>query len=515
MKNADPTLSSGAIRPEPERPPIVLDGTRRLALQRLCALMAAPAAPLLLASCGGGGGDADSEPAPVAPAPPAPAAPPLPAPVPSARTPLGRLKIAIGQPALSVSADPVSVSQGAANSASPALGTSAVVIPPLTNPSGQTLATAPQVWGFKRNLWTAQAGAVIGSVVYPMSRNHPAATTGSNGVCALHVVFDGRAFEILFAGSNTRVTLVADGRYMAPQVIQTTLDRGVPGALLSAPNTFVRFDFGTATSRQISIYAVSSQGPCAIAVAATDRIEPWDRSTEASIASMADSYGGAPSPNWGVSGPFWEAAALLGIPHVDLDAIGGSGYAANNTNVETRNPGNAFRARLPTSVDAKPDLFITAGGINDNNSIAAPPLYATVAEAFAAFNAGVASYFADLRTALPDAVLAAVGPWAPREVVGGDPVALSKADAIKGALQAAGGAWIFIDNLRGGWSNSAGASAAGFGPWQTGTGNSGTPRGDGNGDLYLAAEGVHPNAAGSLYLGTRLATDLRAAIMAL
>ncbi|HSV71500.1 MAG TPA: SGNH/GDSL hydrolase family protein, partial [Methylibium sp.] len=418
--------------------------------------------------------------------------------------------------ALSVATAPLTVTQGSANSATSSFGSAAQVFPPLLNPERDDLRTVPQVWGRRRLRWTRLSGATIaGQPVYPVIRSHPAATTGSNGLCGLHFVLDGSAFELLFAGTDVRVTLIVNGRYRAPRLIQTTLRAGVAGAPLATPNSFVRFNLGTVAVRQVSVYARSSQGPCAIAVPASAQLQPWDRSREASFAAMADSYGGAFGPNWGVGGPFFEAAALLRIPHVDLDAIGGTGYAPNNANDMTRNPGNAFPARLPSNVDVRPDLFLTAGGINDNNAYAAPPLYATAADALAGFNAAVGDYYQRLRTALPGAVLAAVGPWAPRASTPTDPIARAKADTIKAALQAAGGLWIFLDNLDGSWLNSAGAAGAPTGPWQTGTGNVAAPAGDGNGDLYLLPDGVHPNAEGCLYLGTRIADGLRAALLAM
>ena len=419
------------------------------------------------------------------------------------------------KPALTVATNPLTVSQGNSNSAATQLGANALVYPPLANPGRLSLATVSQVWGHHRAGWTGLSGGVIeGDIVVPIQRSHPGATTGSGGVCGLHFTFDGRAFEILFAGTDARITLVVDGRYAASKIITTTLSGGLTGAPLSATNSFVRFDFGTAATRQVSVYALSSQGPCAIAVGASDHLQAWDRSGEASFAAMADSYGGGHALQWS-GGLFWEAAALLGIPHVDLDVIGGTGYAPNNTNADTRNPGNAFRARLASNVDAKPDLFLTSGGINDNNSIAAPPLYASAPDALAGFNAGVSAYYRALRTALPESVLAATGPWAPRASTPTDLVQQSKADTIKAALREVGGPWVFLDNLNGGWANSAGASAPASGAWQTGTGTSAAPRGDGNGDLYLSADGTHPNVDGMVYLGSRVATDLRAALLAL
>lgn len=465
--------------------------TRRVAMGRLCALMAAPTA--WLAACGGSDGDSTNPPATPA---------------------LLRLKAALAR-AVPLAPPPfVTVTQGNPNSAVSSFGADALVHPALGMP-GQSLADIPQVWGHRRELWFHESnGARIdGHEVYPVSRPHRAATLGSNGICGLHFELDGSAFELLIAGFNAAITLVVDGRYMASELIRTTLDAGVPGASLAEPNKFVRFDFGSRARRRVSVYADSAQGPCALAVAAQDHVSAWDRSGEASFAAMADSYGTGDAIHWR-GGPFWEAAAMLGIPHLDLDALGGTGYAQIASSEDSFHPGNTFASRLHSSVDALPDLFLTAGGINDNNSLALPP-YASAAQAQAGFTAAVNRYYSELRTALPGSVLVALGPWAPRQFMPTDPVAQSKSDAIQAALRAAGGLWVFLDNLNGGWVNSAGASAAAGGPWQTGTGRTGAPVGDGNGDLYLQADGVHPNEAGAHYLGTRIATDLRAGLMAL
>ena len=358
-------------------------------------------------------------------------------------------------------------------------GAGAQIVPPLANAGAASLATASEVWGFRRERWVVPRSGqavIAGQVVYPVRRAHPAATLGSEGVCGLHFMLDGTAFEVLLAGAAANLTLLVDGQYATPGLIDRNSAGGVTGAPLSQPNAFVRVDFGSARRRRVSLYARSAQGPCAVAVASTDRLLPWDRSAEASMSCMADSYGGASGPQWGVGGVFWEAAALLGIPHID-----------------------------------------TAGGINDNNSLALPP-YATAQAARDGFNAAVSGYFTQLRAALPQSVLVALGPWAPRQSIPTSAVAQSKADTIRATLLAVGGPWVFLDNLNGGWSCSSGvssASSAGAGPWQTGTGNSAAPAGNGNGDLYLTADGVHPNAGGALYLATRIAADLRLALLTL
>ena len=418
--------------------------------------------------------------------------------------------------------NPVAVNQGAANSTLSSFGAGAQIVPPLANAGAASLATVTELWGFRRERWVVPAAGqavIAGQVVYPVRRVHPSATLGSEAVCGLHFLLEGSAFEVLLAGTAANLTLLVDGQYAMPGLINRNWAGGVAGAPMNQPNAWVRVDFGSAPLprlRRVSLYARSTQGPCAVAVASTDRLLPWDRSAEASMSCMADSYGGASGPQWGVGGVFWEAAALLGIPHIDSNAIGGTGYAPNSAPGFT-NAGDAFPARLTTAVDTQPDLFITAGGINDNNSLALPP-YATAQAARDGFNAAVSGYFRQLRAALPQSVLVALGPWTPRQSTPTDAVAQSKVDTIRAALLAVGGPWVFLDNLNGGWSCSSGvsrAAGAGAGPWQTGTGNSAAPAGNGNGDLYLAADGVHPNAAGTLYLATRLAADLRQALLTL
>ncbi len=473
--------------------------SRRTVLKRLGALTLAPGATATMLSACGGGGDA---PAPPPPAPPAP-------------TSLDRLKAGLQRPALTAANAPVEVLQGAADADVSSLGSGAVFYPPLVNPRLQTLMTVPQVWGHRRDRWELHGGFPGKSgndIIYPVALPYRAsATVDSNGICGLHFIFDGAAFEILFAGDNVWVTLIADGKYMAPGIVNAELRAGVPGLRLSAPNALVRFDFGSAATRHISVYGVSARGPAALVIGPQDSLRPWDRSSEPSVAVMADSYGGGAGPDW-LGGAFYEAAARLGIPHLDLDAGGGTGYGRNGG--INGAAGNTFLARLPSIVDAQPDLFITAGGINDNNAFAIPP-FATAADALASFNASVTAYYIELRRQLPLAVLAALGPWSPNSTFSTAVMDRSKADTIKAALQSVGGPWIFIDNLVGSWVNSAGASAAPTGPWQTGTGTSAAPNGTGNGDLYLSADGVHPNPVGFGYLGLRIATDLRAALLAM
>ena len=437
-------------------------------------------------------------------------------------TPLGRLKIAVRSGvAPTRTYDPLVITQGAQNTADPVAAT--VIYPSPrgfgVNPNPATLADIPQVWGWRRDTWkkwtanyinSAAPNAANASWYQPISKVHTGETVSNSISCGLHFVFTGQAFEALFAGTEPYITLIADGRYMSLETIRKTS----AGVALNRFNCFTRFDFGYRATRHISLYGNSTQGVAALAIGPQDSIQPWVRDTEASFCAMSDSYGSGWGVNWGIGGPLWEAASLLGIPHLDVNTIGGTGYSRNNATPDTRAPGNIFGARLPDSVSAKPDLFFTAGGINDNNWLASPPLYNTPAEAEAAFNDAVAQYYRDLRAALPTSVLVAMGPWQPKESKPQPAPVLTRSQQIKTSLAAVGGPWVFLDNLNGGWINSAGASAPPTGAWQTGTGRVGAPMGDGNGDIYIA-DGVHPTLAGNVYLGQVIADDLRAALLAL
>jgi lysophospholipase L1-like esterase len=433
-------------------------------------------------------------------------------------TPLGRLKIAARDAApLTRTYDPLVVAQSSVQNCADPIGATVLYPTPRgywANPNPETLADIPQVWGWRRDTWkkwpafyfnSAVPSAIYASWYQPVSKVHNAATVTNIVPCGLHFTFTGQAFEVLFAGTEPSITLVADGRYMAYETIRKT-SAGVP---LSKYNCCTRFDFGYRATRRISLYGHSPKGIAALAIGPQDSIQPWVRDTEPSLCVMADSYGGGAGVNWGLGGPFWEAASLLGIPHLDMSAIGGTGYSRNLVSADT------FGSRLADCVAARPDLFLTAGGINDNNWLATPPLYNTAAAAESAFNSAVAQYYRDLRAALPGSVLVAMGPWVPADTRPQFPPTLAKVQRIKSSLAAVAGPWIFLDNVNGGWVNSAGASAPATGAWQTGTGKVSAPKGDGNGDVYISADGTHPTAAGNMYLGQVLATHLRAALLAL
>jgi lysophospholipase L1-like esterase len=445
-------------------------------------------------------------------------------------TPLGRLKAfmtgVVGSPF--VVPQLAAVSQRQASNLDDPLDPGAVIYPPPTgytvNPNPETLADIPQVWGYRRDTWFKGPSTLFysnfGNQSYyrPVSQRHVAASQTTDIPGGLHFIHTGQAFEVLYLGTYPWITVIADGQYATSQWVRTAINAdGTLGSVLSYYDCFTKFDFGSVATRRISVYGLCSNvGPCAIAIGVQDKITPWDRSLEPSFCVMADSYGQGSSLNWPIGGPFWVAASLLGIPHIDLNAQGGTGYAPiQSPYAYTSNPGNTFGARIADSVKSAPDLFMTGGSINDDYGIASPPLYPTVTASNTAFQNAVSSYYKNLRAALPNSVIAAMGPWAPRQSIPTSSIAQGKLNVISSVLQSITGPWVLIDNLNGGWLNSSGASGPQTGPWQTGTGNAGAPTGVGNGDIYVSADGTHPTPLGHEYLGRMLASSLAAAILAL
>ena len=153
-------------------------------------------------------------------------------------------------------------------------------------------------------------------------------------------------------------------------------------------------------------------------------------------------------------------------PGGTIDGTGGSGYV----NPSTWEPfGGA--TRLDYLLAAVPDAVLVIGGGNDS------------AYTDAQVETAATAFWVAVRAGLPNATL--YGTFLHR------PPAAAKAAAIQAAAAAARATWI---------------DASG---WVTGTGYVGAEAGDGNADVYVSADGVHPSAAGNAYLGVRLAHAIR------
>jgi lysophospholipase L1-like esterase len=171
--------------------------------------------------------------------------------------------------------------------------------------------------------------------------------------------------------------------------------------------------------------------------------------------------------SWG-----WEASHRLGWQDVYMSGLGSTGY------LQTLSSRVKFRDRIVSDcINYTPDVVVIAGGQNDTS-------FST-----ASVEAEAETLFDQIKTALPSAKLivcspfrgtnGAVGTWRPvRDAIfaGASGIADLTVDAISETDE-----------------------------WITGTGKVGTTTDDGNGDLYVVADGTHWTAAGHRAVGARFA----------
>lgn len=228
------------------------------------------------------------------------------------------------------------------------------------------------------------------------------------------------------------------------------------------------------------------------------------------------------------------ASRRLGVRSVS-SAQGGTGYVTDGKANIASNTVFGSAERVGQIVRAAPDAVAVVGGLNDEG------------KALGQVAGAVKKCLSDLRAGLPDAPIVVVGP---QPSGGARTVGGTFADLVKATADAVASCGVdgvaFVD-----WAGLAGGRAKDFHPWQTywrgdtvayagaiyrveagfwsgdspasafpqvrqvsavftGTGKAGSPAGDGNRDLYISADGVHPTNQGSEALGDALAACLRA-----
>lgn len=278
---------------------------------------------------------------------------------------------------------------------------------------------------------------------------------------SMRYITDTDYHEVVYqASSAPAFRLWVDGRRVTEKI--TSLTSGGGGLYR------LGIRFRDRRLRRIRLQCVSLF-PSTITVSATDSLFADER-PPVIAAFIGDSYTQQYVPdNWAGT-----VARLLGWEPM-LNGSGGTGYLATNGSHL------AFASRLPNIIAAAPDVIVFAGGINDSA---------------AGLQAAATACFSSVRAALPKTRIYAIGPWAPS--TGSAVSQAAKGAAISAACAATGAR--YIDNLTD--------------PWITGSGKVTALAGDGNADLYVSSDGVHVNADGSYYIGTRVANAIHADLLA-
>lgn len=413
---------------------------------------------MALSGCGGGGG-AGAAPTPTPTAVPAPAPTMAPAPAPtSTPTPPAPTAIALLQAKLKshlgdsepvVIADAPVVTPGAASAASAIPGARVVA------------ATDAALRYIGRPVVIEQVDGVA------IVQNQSVTGTPSRGsVYYVEVQTDAPLLEVLVEGSGDTSAhrIMIDGNYASLTPVQYTRDGLVHRT---------RVDFrGVRRSRRIRIESDGMLfGGFAVAVGdAITTVAPGNpvRAMFLGASSIEGLLGGD-----GFAFNAFAPATARKLGWTDLYISGASGTGYRTAYGSSPNLVDRFRTDV---LPFAPEVIVISAGYNDT-------LPGVVENAPKLFDI--------IQAALPDTIVFVMGPIDPKQDQG--PKRQPLLNAVSGRPN-----FYFIDNLGD--------------RWQTGTGNVAAPKGDGNADQYVGADGVHLSIAGNRYIADRLSTAIRTAV---
>lgn len=262
---------------------------------------------------------------------------------------------------------------------------------------------------------------------------------------------------------------------------------------------FVRVKLGDGTDtyrapRTIEFEASGATGFYGVNCSAKGSVTAPSNLTTVAAAFIGDSYSAGtgpsdPSANYSLNAWTLNAARRLGWNAPTQQAVGGTGYIATNSG-----GGLAYADRL-ADLDWRIDwdVVVIAGGYND----------AVQGNTSAAITAAALAHWQAVRRKLPGALIVVTGVWSPPTGAG----ATGKAQCIAAeqAIAATFAAWgdpfaLFVP------------IATMETPWLTGTGTAAATTGDGNADVYVVIDKVHPTLAGHDWLSRRFAAAVESGI---
>ncbi len=306
---------------------------------------------------------------------------------------------------------------------------------------------------------------------------------GSPSVWSVQFTTDAAQFEVYtkYYNVNQAIQVKVDGHRT------TAVPRLVNGTSLGSRMVY-KVDFGSAQTRNITLEVfLTPFGGIYLPPGAT-------LTKSAALTTrwmvLGDSISGGSNANSGGGAGTWisRAADYLGWDDPWNQAIGGTGYVADN---------NGTSKRLIDRVDGDvtpyaPKRLVVWAGVNDQ----------TLSQSSIATAAG--QLYAKLKADDPGTRVYVAGPWSQS----GNPTnGLQNTDeTIRVAAKTAG--LPFFSPITGKVFDATGTLVAQQRPWITGTGSVANPTGDGNADVYVGNDGVHPSDAGHAYIARRMALAL-------
>ncbi len=290
------------------------------------------------------------------------------------------------------------------------------------------------------------------------------ATTFSGNYLTIDFDTDADSLEVMLKGLvyNSRLRVVVDGRLANATPVEYPNDGGVY-------LTQVRFAGKALRHIRLLMNAPYFGG---VRIGAGDAIARHTFSPRVRAMFLGDSLTEGPAGQAALTSFAPRAAELLGWNDAWLSGVGATGYLTAPA------PKLTFRQRYAADVKPyAPEVLVIAGGIND------------LAFSDGAIKAEATLLFDQIQADLPNALVFVAGP-------------LASADRLRPginlALKAAVGSRInfyWVPNMDE--------------RWITGTGNAGRPAGDGNADIVVSADTMHPTPAGIEFIATKLAEFIR------
>lgn len=314
------------------------------------------------------------------------------------------------------------------------------------------------------------------SYVLPLSR-YPNTYASGQSTWSVEFGTDAQVFQVRmkYISTATRYRLSIDGRKVT-DLMQPS--NGItPGS-----GHLITFDLGSAAPRHIRFdFTTFPFGGVYVPPTAQIWRVPL-RGRRAAV--LGDSISDGSSANTGGSAGTWvdRYARLMDYHDMWRQGRGGTGYIT---------PGSfaVFQARVVGDVVPWAfDELIIWGGFNDS------------AGSQSEIGAAAGLLYETVQSALPRCEVIVVGCWSPT----GTPSTgqANTNTTLRAAALAAG--LPFIDVQSGEVVDAGGAVVASQGKWITGTGNAGSPAGNGNADVYISSDGIHPNDAGHVYVSRRM-----------
>ncbi|HEX9832536.1 MAG TPA: SGNH/GDSL hydrolase family protein [Mycobacterium sp.] len=346
-------------------------------------------------------------------------------------------------------------------------------------PAGVTLAGSDTTGPFTyAGAGDFQIGTVFPdtSYVLPLSK-YPNTYASGQSAWSLEFGTDAQVFQLRmkYISTATMYRLSIDGRKVT-DLMQSS------NGITAGSGHLITFDLGSAAPRQIR-FDFSTFPFGGVYVPPTSQI--WGvplRGRRAGV--LGDSISDGSSGNTGGGAGTWvdRYARLMGYCDVWRQSRGGTGYITSGSFA-------VFQDRV--AGDVAPwdfDELIIWGGFNDSTG------------SLSEIASAAALLYESVQSALPALDVIVVGCWSP----GGTPSSgqANTNTTLRGAAQSAG--LPFIDVQSGEVVDGSGTVIASQGKWITGTGDTGSPAGDGNADIYIGSDGIHPNDAGHVYLSRRM-----------